>query len=47
MLTKHNVKTQKVDITKVPLQLFYNIISDIYRHAHIRVRKTAFLRCLV
>ena len=42
MFTKLNVKSQKVNVTEVPLQLFYNIGCDIYKHTHIREGKSVF-----
>ena len=33
MLTKHNVYSQKMDVTEVPLQLFHNTWSDFHKHA--------------
>ena len=46
MLTKHNIYSQKVNATEVPLERFYNIVSDIYKHVLILVSKTVILRHL-
>ena len=46
MLTKHNIYSQKVNATEVPLELFYNIVSDIYKHVLMLVNKTVILRHL-
>ena len=45
MLTKY-VYSQKKSVTEVPLQLFLNIMSDIYKHAYMRAGKTVNQRCL-
>ena len=44
MLTKHNVYSQKVNVTEVPLHLLHNIKSNNYKHTDKRVSKTVILR---
>ena len=43
---KHNVFSQNVNVTEVPLQLFQIVQPDIYKHALIFVGKIIIPRCL-
>ena len=46
MPTNRNAYSQKVHVTEVPLYVFHNMRSDIYKHALIGTDRTVIQMCL-